>query len=364
MKKDNLKILICVPRSEDGGLANYYNSLKDLFTLNIEYFNRGKPNWPDSKGFFHEAFRLISDYVSFIFVLLKGKHNIVHINTFFGGLGLYRDLLFLMLSKILRRKVVFSFHGWDYENVKDFDKKLLGLLKTILFKSDALITLSNKEKVILQKWGYQKNVYLETTTVDYKYINDINPKYITTKYDNIGVVKLLFLSRVEHTKGIYEALEAYHSLQKNNYNIRFIIAGKGSDFENVKKYVEERKINNIEFSGFVQGKKKKMLFESSHIFIFPSYSEGMPCAVLEAFAFGLPVIATPVGGLFDIFKDKENGFFVKMKDSEDIKEKTSLLIANPNLMKKIALHNHQYAKDNFASNVVVKRLENIYKEIN
>jgi len=353
--------LVCVPRTNDGGGANYFNSLKYLLSPNVVYFYRGKPGWPVSRGFIHELFRLINDYISYIYILLRWNYKIVHINTFFGGKGIYRDAIFIIIAKLLQKKIIVFFRGWDWNFSAKKNSRLLRFIKNIFLKSDALIVLSSDEKRQLRFWGYNNYIFSETTTVDENLIKEITIDDIKNKYDRASDLKLLFLSRIHKEKGIYETIDAFQKLVRNKFpNLQLIIAGQGPEHENIKRYIANSELDNIKLIGFVSGEEKKRVFQNAHIFLFPSFSEGMPNAVLEAFAFGLPVVATKVGGLKDIFKDRVNGFFVEIKNADDLEEKLNMLISNPALMREIAANNYNYARNKFISSVVAKRLEKIY----
>ena len=88
----------------------------------------------------------------------------------------------------------------------------------------------------------------------------------------------------------------------------------------------------------------------------------MTTSVLEAMAFGLPVIVTPVGGLQDIIKEGLNGYFVPIANSIALSETIIGLINDKDLMYNMSLYNYSEAQKYYASNVV-KRIENIYKKV-
>ena len=73
------------------------------------------------------------------------------------------------------------------------------------------------------------------------------------------------------------------------------------------------------------------LYRSHSIFLLPSYFEGQPLVLIEAAAFGLAIITTPVCGMLDFIRDGENGFFVPVGDAEDCVRAIHLLLDNPEL---------------------------------
>jgi len=116
-------------------------------------------------------------------------------------------------------------------------------------------------------------------------------------------INILYLGNISRTKGVWEVIEAYRILcnKLKPKNLKCSMAGDGKELEALKKYVNTHNLN-IDFPGYVKDKKKADVFKNSHIYVFPSFhGEGMPTSVLEAMAFGLPVITTRVGGLPDFF---------------------------------------------------------------
>jgi glycosyltransferase involved in cell wall biosynthesis len=89
----------------------------------------------------------------------------------------------------------------------------------------------------------------------------------------------------------------------------------------------------------------------------------MPNSVLEAFAYGLPIVTTKVGGLIDIFKEPENGVFAEIKDINSLSEAIKYLISNPNILESIAINNYHYALNKFHPSIVTSRLMSIYQEV-
>jgi len=114
--------------------------------------------------------------------------------------------------------------------------------------------------------------------------------------------------------------------------------------------------------GYISGKEKYELLASSDVFLFPSYSEGMPNAVLEAMAIGLPIITTKVGGLNDFFENGKMGYVLDFKSVDSIVEKIEINIKYTAKAKKIGLYNTHFAREHFkASNVANKFLSIIDK---
>ena len=128
-----------------------------------------------------------------------------------------------------------------------------------------------------------------------------------------AVFTIAHIGDISYAKGFDKAFMAYKMLEKEiRENIRFIIAGKPKTIE--KNELEEM-INssdskhNIKWLGFVDDASKTVYPEVS-VLLLASLNEGLPMSIVEAFSYGIPVIATPVGGIPEIVKDGVNGFLI------------------------------------------------------
>ena len=83
----------------------------------------------------------------------------------------------------------------------------------------------------------------------------------------------------------------------------------------------------------------------------------MPTTLLEAMAFGLPVISRPVGGLKDFFENGRMGFLIDSTDPLDYVEKIDSLISDPDLTMRISEYNSEYARSNFMASKIAPDLE-------
>lgn len=117
------------------------------------------------------------------------------------------------------------------------------------------------------------------------------------------------------------------------------------------------------FLGWVSGEAKDKAFKEATIFCLPSYAEGFPMAVLDAWAYGLPVITTPVGGIPDIAKDGENLLLFPPGNIEKLAEQMGLMIDNFNLRESIAKESSNLARTTFNINVVNEEIMHIYQSL-
>jgi len=354
-------VKIIVPRlTNKGGIANYYNALSPYLTSKAEYIYRGKTK--QKEFIFYSVWRILTDYLAYCKKTHTKETKAVIINSSLGIGGFLRDGFYFFITPGRVKKIVF-FRGWNPDFEKKIEKSML-LKKWLSFtflKADHIIVLSSEFKKKIIEWGYKKSVSAETTIVDENLITGFDLKSITQHSNSLKLFNILYLGNVSKEKGVWEFIGAVEKLstKKTDAEIKYIVAGNGMELRNLKKYTHNKQIP-VQFPGYVQAKKKQEMFKNAHLYVFPSiHGEGMPNSVLEAMAFGLPVITTRVGGIPDFFEDGKMGLFLDSREPEHIAEKIRYLLERPRLMQQISEYNYNYAKEHFYASKVASRVENI-----
>ncbi|MCC5941646.1 MAG: glycosyltransferase family 4 protein, partial [Balneolaceae bacterium] len=291
--------------------------------------------------------------------------NTVLINSSLGKSGYYRDAFFMLLATNKKKRIVF-FRGWNPHFEQKIDKSFL--LKKIFqysfLRADQIIVLSSEFKYKLLEWGYQRKIILETTVVDESLISDLPIEYLKKLRNSNQIPNILYLGNLKKEKGVLEIVKAVdHYVTINpGRKIKATIAGSGSMLEKLKSNVDKRRLP-IHFPGYVKNDDKIQVLRNANIFLFASYHEGMPNAVIEAMAFGLPILTTRVGGIPDFFEEGKMGFFLSSREPQHIAERIKYLLEQPELMKEMSRYNYHYAKEHFYANKVAKRLEKIIDDV-
>jgi len=362
------KILLLVPsESASGGINNYFQVLKNKFSIHVEYMIRGARSWPYRSSLLMELNRAFVDLKLFRQRIAQGDIGLVQTSTSLGVLSIIRDGLFIYYTSKKGVKTIVFFSGWNVGFEKRIDRFFLTVFKFFYFRADNFIVLASQFRSKLQEWGYNKKIFIETTIIDERLISEIDINTIKNakqKRKNRNQYNLLFLARVEVAKGVYEAIDTYRIIKKNNINknISLIIAGSGKELSSVRSYVKTEELEGIKILGFVDGNDKQQCFLNADIYLFPTYTEGMPNSVLEAMAFGLPIITRNVGAIPDIIEIEENGFYTNSKESMDFAGYIQRLMLDNELSLKIMENNYNKAIDNYITSTVIERIEKIYKE--
>jgi glycosyltransferase involved in cell wall biosynthesis len=152
--------------------------------------------------------------------------------------------------------------------------------------------------------------------------------------------RLLIVTRLERTKGIYILLDALPSLINMGFNIKLNVVGPGPEHYALIRYAEDLGVGEcIEFHGLLTDKHiLQDMYKESDLFILPSfYPEGFPRVIYEAMLNSLPIITTPVGSIPSLLKHDENCIFVEPRDSADLSNKLAGLLKNTRQRRKIAV---------------------------
>ncbi len=144
-----------------------------------------------------------------------------------------------------------------------------------------------------------------------------------------GEKYLITTSRLVPKNAIDAVLQA---LSRLPYNVRFLILGEGPLRASLEKLARDEGVaERVRFLGQVERGDIPLYLQVCDIFIRPSRSEGMGSSFVEAMAAGIPVIATPVGGIVDIIEDYRTGLFVTVDDPESIAQKVAVLLKEDTL---------------------------------
>jgi len=177
---------------------------------------------------------------------------------------------------------------------------------------------------------------------------------------------LLFLGWIENEKGIFELLDCVKALASNESlpPIKLVMAGNGSALGKVKRFLLENRLEAyVELPGWVDIEKKHECLRKADIFVLPSHMEGMPNALIEAMAAGLPVVATNVGAVPEMLESGTNGIVVEPRDPHALLAAVALLLSSRELRISIGQAAWRTAKEAFGAETAVDRLMELSEEI-
>lgn len=350
IKVDELmKILIVVPELHRlGGVANHYLGLAPHWKSDVSYFFYGKRY--DRMSKFVTLLLYPYDYLRFIFKVAFFGYDTVIINPSLRKAQVIRDGAFLLLSKLFGKKVVTFIHGFDFAYSERLRSRG-GLFRWTFNTSSFIYTLAGDFRTRLQEIGITCPILLTTTKVADELLDGV-----TVPVRN-KVKTILFVARVIPEKGIFIVLEAFAKLKKSYPELRLFVCGDGPALAEAKAFVDDGGIEDVFFFGKLVGNDLRDKYLVSDIYILPTVAEGMATTVLEAMAFGLPVITRPVGGVKDFWENGMMGHLLDSFNSDEYVTAIKELVEKPILVSEISEYNHQYAVKHFMASEVVNKFE-------
>ncbi|HHW46981.1 MAG TPA: glycosyltransferase family 4 protein, partial [Clostridiales bacterium] len=176
---------------------------------------------------------------------------------------------------------------------------------------------------------------------------------------SVGTAVIITVGELNANKNHIQVLKALSKLTKTNFH--YLIVGNGESEQKLKKAVNELMLQDkVSFLGFRRDVPE--LLTASDVFILTSRREGLPKAVLEAMAIGLPIIATDVRGNRDLVKSGENGYLVPVDDVETTSQVIKKLISSPELRNSMQEKNKEKARA-YALDRILPQMEKIYEYI-
>jgi glycosyltransferase involved in cell wall biosynthesis len=256
-------------------------------------------------GFLENARVALKGLRAFAGLLARERRLVVHAHCG-ARAGLWRQSAFIALAAAARRPVIVHLHGSGFERLYDAaSAPARTVIRFVLSRAACVIAPSESLRV----WA--RSVTREAHVVCVPPPVAIQAESSPVKRQNL----ILFFATLEAQNGIFDLLQAVASLRNAVPDVRLVCAGEG-ERAGIAHHAERLGIGDVvKFTGRVGPSGKRALFESAAAFVLPSYAEGLPVSLLEAMAAGVPVIASPVGGIPEVVVDGVSGFLVAPGDT-------------------------------------------------
>jgi len=303
------------------------------------------------------------------FTVLKttvtGKYQLCYMTINAKGGAWYKELVTVAILKLFSVPIVYHFHNKGVEeNSNTRFKKLLYLFQ---FNKTKSIVISPLLYPDIKKLVPPADVYYCPNGITALALNKkdtiLTPK-TTLKNEP---VKILFLSNLIESKGVYVLLEACSLLQKKSIPFNCIFIGGESDitaadFNSKVKYLNLQ--TNVSYQGKKYGLEKQIAFSEADIFAFPTYyhNETFGLVIVEAMQQALPVVSTFEGGVPDVVADNISGFLVPQQNAKALAEKLELLIQNPNLRSEMGNAGKKLYQEKFTIEIFEKKILEILSD--
>lgn len=292
-------------------------------------------------------------------LLERGPFDIIH--SQFGTHGLFA----VSLNQILSRqcKLVTSIRGYD---VTVFLKKYPGVYHELFREGDLFLPVCEFLKGRLIREGCEE----KKIVVHYSGIDCSKFEFVQRKRMLSEPVRVLTIARLKEKKGVGFVIEAVSRLLSRGEKIEYRIVGDGPLREDLQQFIESMGIEqHVKLLGWKTHEEVKMLLEESHVLVAPSLTsesgdqEGIPNAIKEAMATGLPVISTYHSGIPELVTDGLSGLLVPERDAAAIADALAYLISHPEVCEEMGQAGRRQVERKFDTNALNKELEELYLRV-
>ena len=225
-----------------------------------------------------------------------------------------------LVAKRLHKPLALWLHGGNLPNSA---QRYPQWVRRVLRRGDALVSPSGYLAHFFRGWGFSVDVIPNVLAIEqypYRQRREVQPH-------------LLWMRAFHEVYHPEMAVEVLYEIQRTHPGATLTMAGRDKGLlESVKRLVEHKGLNDsVRFAGLLDMAGKQREFAAHDIFINTNRVDNMPVSVLEAAAFGLPIVSTSVGGIPYLLRHEETGLLVEDEDPVDMTEAVRRLIREPDL---------------------------------
>lgn len=274
-----------------------------------------------------------------------------------------------LFFKWIHPKVPFILNLQEGDSVEHI-RKALGMMYPLYIqifkKADYIHALSHFLEDYGKEMGASCSSEVVPNGVNFKFFSAVPTQgQIKALHHELGIdpfdTVLITTSRLVQKNAVADIIDSLIHLPAS---VKLVILGIGP----LEKMLKEKTLllgldNRVKFVGFVPHREMPLYLHSANIFIRPSLSEGFGVSFVEAMAAGLPVIATPVGGIPDFLKDGKTGLFCRAEDPASIVEKVDLLMKDQELRESIIENARTMVKEKYDWNLIAEQMKGIFARL-
>jgi glycosyltransferase involved in cell wall biosynthesis len=249
-----------------------------------------------------------------------------------------------LLQKLYKIPYIVSLRGGDVPGFRPYDfriyHRLMGPALRMIWKRASVIVANSNG---LRQLAHAFDARFEIPIIP----NGIDLQTYTSTNRDWSFPRLLSVGRIVHQKGLDLAMRALGGLKELAWEWR--IAGDGPQMQVLRSLANELGIaDRVHFLGWQSREQLIEAYKQANVFLFPSRHEGMPNAMLEAMASGLPVIASCIAGSEELVLNDRTGYLVASEDVESLRAALSKLLIDPSLREQMGGASRLHAEANYS----------------
>ncbi len=290
-------------------------------------------------------------------LMMSGKYDIVHCNTPVGGL-----LGRLAAKRCGIKKVIYMAHGFHFWCGAPLPNWVLyyPVERALSSWSDWIVTINQEDYLLATRRMKAKRCALVPGVgVNVSCFTTTEPKEGVQLRDRLGIPRdsIFFLSvgELNKNKDHETALRALSKLDLSNWF--YVICGEGEKLADLRRQASRLGIDKkVIFAGFQP--EIQSFYSAADVFLFPSRREGLPSAVMEAMAAGLPVVGTRIRGLVDLLP--KSSFLFEPGNEDELSRVIATCVGNPAMSEAEVERNTQRVRE-YSFEAAVRAIQAVYR---
>ena len=287
-------------------------------------------------------------------VCLGKRPAIVHVHAS-SHASFVRKSLVLLLARWSGARTIFHLHGGGFRRFAGEEAGLLQRrwIRHTLEASSCVIALSPGWAGFVRAFAPRAQVEVVPNPV----------RQAATPLQQAEPGRILFLGRIEAAKGVGELLAACARLTRRHPGLQLVLAGDGA-LDWARHRANELGIGeNVDLPGWLEAGEREEQLARAWLFCLPSHAEGLPMAMLEAMAAGVPVVASRVGAIPETVIDGIDGLLVPPGSVDALEEALDRLLTDRMLHLRLACAALGSIERNYSTEIVCGRLGALYAEL-
>lgn len=338
-------VFVGVSPDDKGGIASVLKMYREHFDGGRFFTSNARP-----AGFLFTCIRFCR------LLAFTPEIRLVHMHGASRGSFYRKYVLFLIAKYIFRKQVVYHVHGGGFHQFFEGSGRFVqGRIRHFVDQADALICLSESWKQFFLQHFWPSRIMVLPNAVE---------KVTRRAEMEMGKTIFLFMGKIGERKGIYDLVKAT-ALLKIHYEEQFEVwIGGDGNTQTLRYLIESNGLQgSIFLKGWVTGNAKEELYRKATVFVLPSYNEGLPVSVLEAMSYGMPVIATNVGGIPELVKDGESGQLIVAGDIVALRNAMERFIRDRRLVGDMGRAAEATIQQSFVFEQTKMQLDKLYTEL-
>ena len=279
----------------------------------------------------------------------------------------WRKSVVCSMAHLAGRPYLLHLHGGGFAHFYDEECGPLArlIVRSVLARAALVLTVSDQWRLILRRICPEARVEVLPNAVALppRERRRVTGAAAGSLRDAADTGKILFLGQLHAGKGVFDLVRAFAAIANRFPRAELVCAGHG-DARPVETLARELGIAaRVRCPGWLGDEAKRRALAQADLFVLPSYTEGLPMALLEAMSYEVPVIASPVGGIPQVIREEENGLLVPAGDVDRLARALARLLSDREFAARLSIAARRTVESQFALDAALARLGEIYARL-